>query len=64
MYVASDTDEEEGSQEGEAEIPDEGQSELESIAHQGDEGSGCIAASRGRLEEDCSEAEALVTNRD
>jgi len=29
MYVASDTDEEEESQEGEAEIPDEGRSDHE-----------------------------------
>jgi len=36
IYVASDTDEEEGSQEGEAEIPGEGLSDLESIDQQGD----------------------------
>jgi len=52
MYVASDTDKEEGSQEGEAEIPGEGLSDLESIDHQGEENSGCIAGSRGRLEDD------------
>ena len=64
MYVASDTDEEEGSQEGEAEIPGEGLSDLESIDQQGDENSGCIAGSRGRLEEDCSEEEALSGTTD
>jgi len=31
MYVASDTDQEEGLQQGEAEIPGEGLSDLESI---------------------------------
>ena len=36
MYVASDTDEEEGSQESEAEIPGEGLSDLESIDQHGD----------------------------
>jgi len=36
MYVTSDTDEEEGSQEGEAEIPGEGLSDLESIDQQVD----------------------------
>jgi len=55
LYVVSDTDEEESSQEGEAELPGEGLSDLESIDQQGDESSGCIAGSRGRLEEDCSE---------
>jgi len=55
MYVASDTDGEERSQEGEAEIPGEGLRDLESIDQQGDDNSGCIAGSRGRLEEDCSE---------
>jgi len=59
MFVASDTDEEEGSQQGEVEIPSEELSDLESIDQQGDEGSGCIAGSRGRLEEDCSEEEAV-----
>ena len=63
MYVASDTDEEEGSQEGEAVIPGEGLSDLENINQQGDEDSGCIAGSRGRLEEDCSE-EALSGTTD
>ena len=58
MYVACDTDEEEDSQEGEAEIPGEGLSDLESIDQQGDEGSGRIAGSRGRLKEDCSKQEA------
>jgi len=47
MYVASDNDEEEGSQEGEAEIPGEGLSDPQSIDQQGDEDSGCIAGSRG-----------------
>jgi len=64
MYVASDTDEEEGSQEGEAEIPGEGLHDLESIDQQGDEDSGCIACSRGRLEEDCSEEEDLSGTTD
>jgi len=59
MYVAFDTDEEEGSHEGEAEIPCEGLNDLESIDLQGDEGSGCIAGVRGHLEEHCSEEEAL-----
>jgi len=59
LYVASDTDEEEGSQESEAAIPGEGLSDHESIDQQGDENSGCIAGSRGRLEEDCLEEEAL-----
>jgi len=40
MYVASDTDEEEGSQEGKVEIPGEGVSDLESIDQQRDEDSG------------------------
>jgi len=64
MYVASDTNEEEGSQEGEAEIPSEGLSDLESIDQQGDENSSCIAGSRGLLEEDCSEEEALSGTTD
>ena len=55
MYVASDTNEEEGSQDGEAEIRGDLLSDLESIDQQGDEDSGCIAASRGRLEEACSD---------
>jgi len=59
MYVASDTDEEEGSQEGEVEIPGEGLSDLESINQQGDEDSSYIADSRGCLEEDCWDEEAL-----
>ena len=64
MYVASDTDEKKVSQEGEAEIPGEGLSDLESIDQQGDQSSGCIAGSRGRLEEDCSEEEALSGTTD
>jgi len=64
MYVASDTDEEEGLQESEAEIPGEGLSDLGSIDKQGDEGSGCIAGSRGHLEEECSEEEALSETTD
>ena len=64
MYVECDTDEEEGAQEGEAEIPGEGRSDLESIDRQGDEDSGSIAGSRGRLEEDCSEKEALSGTTD
>ena len=64
MYVASDTIEEEGSQEGKAEIPGEGLSDLESINQQGDEGSGFIVHSRGRVEEDCSEEEALSGTTD
>jgi len=43
MYVASNTDKEEGSQEGEAEIPGEGLSNLDNINQQGDENSSCIA---------------------
>jgi len=43
IYDASDTDEEEGSQEGEAEIPGEGLHDLASIDQQGDQNSGCIA---------------------
>jgi len=58
MYVASDTDEEEGSKEGEAYIPGEGLSDLESIDQHGDQNSGCRAGSRGRLEEDSSQEEA------
>jgi len=64
MYIASDTDEEEGSQEGEAEIPGEGLSDLESIDQQRDESSGFSAGSRGRLEEDCSEEEPLSGTTD
>jgi len=64
MYVASDTDEEEGSQEGEVEIPGEGLSDLESIDQLGDQNSGCIAGSRGRLEEDSSQEEALLETTD
>jgi len=64
IYVASDCDEEEGSPEGEAEIPGEGVSDLESIDQQGDENSGCIVGSKGRLEEDCSEEEALSGTTD
>jgi len=64
MYVASDTDEEEGSQEGEGEIPGEGLSDLESIDQQGDEDSGCMAGSRGRLDENCLEEEALSGTTD
>jgi len=40
MYVSSDTDVEEASQGGEAEITGEGLSDLKSIDQQGDEGSG------------------------
>jgi len=64
IYVASDTDEEEGSQEGEAEIPGEGLRDLESIDQEGDTNSGCIAGSRGCLEEDCWEEEALSGTTD
>jgi len=64
MDVASDTDEEERSQEGEGEIPGEGLSDVESIDQQGDEDSGCIAGSRGGPEEDCSEEEALSGTAD
>ena len=59
MYVASNTEKEEGSQEGKAEIPGQGLSDLESLDQQGDENSGCIAGSRGRPEENCSEKQAL-----
>jgi len=58
MYVASHTDQEDCSQEGEAEIPGEGLSDLESIDQQGDAISGCIARSTGCQEEVCSEEEA------
>jgi len=64
MYVASDTDEEEGSHEGKAEIPGKGLSDLESIDQRGDESFRCIAHSRGRLEEDCSEEEAFSGTTD
>jgi len=64
MYVASDTDEEEGSQESEAEILGEGLSDLESIDQLGDESSGCIAGSTGRLEEDCSVEKVLSGTTD
>jgi len=60
IYVASDTDEEEGSQESEEEMPGEGLSDPESIDPQGDEGCGCIPGSRAGLEEACSEEEALL----
>jgi len=63
-YVASDTHEEEDSQEGEAEIPGEGLSDHKSIDQQGDESSGCIPGSTGRREEDCSEEEALSGTTD
>jgi len=59
MYVASNTDEEERSQEGEAEIPGQGLSDLETIDQQGNESSGCIASARYRPEEDCVEEEPL-----
>jgi len=64
MYVASDTDEEEGSQEGEVEIPGEGLSNLACIDQQGEEDSACIAGSRGRREEDWWEKEALSGTTD
>jgi len=64
LYVASDTDEQEGSQVGEAEIPGEGLSDLASIDQHGDENSGCIAGSWGRLQEDCSEEEGLLGTTD
>jgi len=64
MYVASDTDKEEGLQEGEAEIPGEGLSDLERGDQQGDEYSSRIAGSRGRLEEDCVEEGALSGTTD
>jgi len=47
MYVASDTDEEEGSQADEVEIRGEELSDLESINQPGNERSACIAVSRG-----------------
>jgi len=64
MYVASDTDEVEGSQEGEAEIPGEGLSNLASLDQQADESCGRIAGSRGRLEDNCSEKDALLRTTD
>jgi len=45
-------------------MPGAGLSDLESITQQGDESSCCIAGSRGRLEEDCSEEEALSGTTD
>jgi len=60
MYVASHTEQEEGSQEGKAEIPGEGLSDLKTIDTEDDEGSGCIEGSSGHLEEDCLVEEALV----
>jgi len=41
MYVACNTDEEEGLQDGEEEVPGEGMSKLENIDHPIDEESGC-----------------------
>jgi len=66
MNVASNTDEEEGSQEGnlKAEIPGEGLRDLERIDQQGDENAGCIPGSRGHLEEDCSEGKAISETAD
>jgi len=64
MYVVSDTDEEEGSQEGEADIPSEGLSDHERIDRQCDKYYGCRAASRSHAEEDCSEEEALSETTD
>ena len=63
-YVASDTDEEEGSQEGEEVIPGEVLSDLDTIDQQGDEDSGCIAGSTGPVQQDCSEEEALSGTTD
>jgi hypothetical protein len=59
MYVESDTDEEEGSQEEEAEVSGEGLSDLESIDQLGDQNSGCLEGSRGRQDEVFSEEEVL-----
>jgi len=64
MYVASNTDEEEGSQEGATEIPGVGLSDLESIDQQGDEPSGSVAGSRGLLDTDCSLEQALSETPD
>jgi len=64
MYVASDTYEEERSQEGMAEMLSEGVSNLESIDQKGYESSGCIAGSRAHLKEDCSKKEALSGTTD
>jgi len=63
-YIASETDEEEGSQEGKAEIPGEGLRNLESIDQQGDASSGSIARSSARPEEDRSEEDALSGTTD
>jgi len=56
MYVASDSDEGEGSQEDEADIAGDRLSDVESIDQQGDENSSCLAGPRGRLEQHCSQA--------
>jgi len=64
MNVASDTDEEEGWQEGKAEIPGEGLRDLERIDQQGDENAGCIPGSMGHLEEHFSEEKALSETAD
>jgi len=64
MYVAVDTDEEEGSHEGQAEIPGERLRDLETIDEQSDENSGSIAGSSGRLEQDCSEEQGLSGTTD
>ena len=64
MDVASDTDEEEGSLEGDVEILDEGLDNLESIHQQVDKSAGCIGGSKWCLEEDCSEEEALSGTTD
>ena len=45
-------------------LPVKDRSDLESIDQQGDEDSSCIAGSRGRLEEECSEEEALSGTSD
>jgi len=63
-YVVSDSDEVEGLQDDEVEIPGEGLSDLERIDQEGYKNSGCIAGSRGLPDEDSWEAEALSGTSD
>jgi hypothetical protein len=59
MYVESDTDEEEGSPEEEADVSGEGLSDIESIDQLGDQNSCCLEGSRGRQDEVFSQEEVL-----
>jgi len=61
MYVASNTNEEEGAQEAEVEIPGEGLSNLARVDQLADEGYWCRAGSKGRLEGDCSNEEEAIS---